>query len=144
MTEVRKADPAARRQALVLVVFGAAVGAVLILAFERSRTPLREWLLSEPGDLGRRVRLALLLAAALLAAPLAAFAVYFWSLGTSVVQAKEFPPPGYRVVRDTRVVAGPAAVLRGRGLKALALGLVATSALLWLLLWRLAEALPSR
>ena len=101
MTEVRRADPAARRQAVVLVVLGAVVGALLILGFERYRTPLRDWLLSEPGELGYRVRLVFFLSAAVLSAPLVAFAVYLWSLGAKVLRARQFPPPGYRVIRDT-------------------------------------------
>jgi hypothetical protein len=135
MTEVRTADPALRRQAVLLVVLGTVIGALLILAFERYRTPLRDWLLSEPGEQVRRVRLVVSLTAVLLSAPLVTFAAYLWSFGAKVVRAGVFPPPGYRVIRDTPVIAGPAAVLRGRGLKALALCLGVSSALLWLLLW---------
>jgi hypothetical protein len=144
MTEVRKADPAARRQAVVLVVFGALVGALLILGFERYRTPLHDWLLSDPRELGHRVKLVFLLAAALLSAPLAAFAAYLWSLGAKVIRAGEFPPPGYRVIRDTPVIAGRGAVLRGRSLKALALSLGVASVLLWMLLWWLARVFSER
>ena len=107
MTDVRRTDPAARREAAVLVVLGAVVGPLLILGFGRYRTPLRDWLLAEPGEVGYRVKLAFFLAAALLSAPLIAFAGYLWSLGAKVVRTGEFPPLGYRVVRDTLVVAGP-------------------------------------
>jgi hypothetical protein len=37
-----------------------------------------------------------------------------------VLRARQFPPPEYRVIRDTPVIGGQAAVLRGRGLKVLA------------------------
>ena len=66
---------------------------------------------------------------------------YLWSLGAKVLRARQFPPPGYRVIRDTPVIGGQAAVLRGRGLKVLAVCLALASALLWLLLWRLAWVL---
>jgi hypothetical protein len=134
MTEFRRADPAQRRRAVLLVVLGTVVGALLILGFERYRTPLRDWLLSEPEERAR-VKLVLFLTGALLSAPLVAFAGYLWSLGARVVRAEVFPPPGYRVIRDTPIIIGPAAVVRGRGLKALALCLGIASALLWLLLW---------
>jgi hypothetical protein len=134
MTEFRRADPAQRRRAVLLVVLGTVVGALLILGFERYRTPLRDWLLSEPEERAR-VKLVLSLTGALLSAPLVAFAGYLWSLGARVVRAEVFPPPGYRVIRDTPIIVGPAAVVRGRGLKALALCLGIASALLWLLLW---------
>ena len=53
-------------------------------------------------------------------------------------RARQSPPPEFRVIRDTPVIAGEAALARGRGFKVLALCLVMASALLWLLLWRLA------
>jgi hypothetical protein len=141
MTEVQRAHPAARRQAVRLVILGALVGTVLIIGFERYRTPLRDWLLSEPDAMAHRVKLVFLLSAAVLSAPLLAFAVYLWSLGAKVLRARQFPPPGYLVIRDTPVTGGQAAVSRGRGFKVLALCLGIASALLWLLLWRLAWVL---
>lgn len=138
MTEVRRADPGARRHAVVLVMLGALVGTLLLVGFERYRTPLRDWLLSEPGELAHRVRLVFLLSATVLSAPLVALAIYLWSLGAKVLRAGQFPPPAYRVIRDTPVIGGQAAVLRGRVFKVLALCLALASPLLWLLLWRLA------
>ena len=76
--------------------------------------------LSEPGELGYRVRLVFFLSAAVLSAPLVAFAVYLWSLGAKVLRERQLPPPGYRVIRDSPVIGGQAAVLRGRRLKVLA------------------------
>jgi hypothetical protein len=40
MTEIRRADPATRRRAVVLVVVSALVGALLIGRFQHDRTPL--------------------------------------------------------------------------------------------------------
>jgi hypothetical protein len=141
MTGVRRADPDARRRAVLLVVAGATLGSILIVGFEHYRGPLRDWLVSEPRDLAHRLTLVFLLAAALVSAPLLAFAVYLWSLAGQVLAAKTFPPPGFRVVRDTPVVEGRAAVLRGRALRIVALGLSAASVLVCLLLWELARAL---
>ena len=129
---------------MAFVILGTAIGAALIVGFEAYRTPLRDWLLSESGDPTLRVKLVFLLAAAVLTAPLLAFAAFLWSLGAKASRAREFPPPGYRVIRDTPVMSGSAAVLRGRGLKGLALCLGVACVLLWALLWRLAEALSER
>jgi hypothetical protein len=144
MTEIRKADPVARRRALWQVVLGAAVGAALILGLERCRAPLRDWLLSEPAELPRRVRLVLFIAGSLVSVPLIALAMYLWAMGARVIRAGEFPPPGYAVIRDTPVLVGTAAVSRGRSLKALALSLAAGAALWWLLLWWWVGALCGR
>jgi hypothetical protein len=130
MTEVRRADPAARRQAVRFVILGALVGTVLIVGFERYRTPVHDWLLSKPEELAHRVKLVFLLSAVVLSAPLLAFAVYLWSLGANVLRARQFPPPGYRVMRDTPVIGGRAAVSRGRAFKLLALCLGIASVLL--------------
>jgi hypothetical protein len=80
MSEVRRADPAARRNAVLFVVLGALVGALLLLGFEFYRIPLREWVLSEPRKFGLRVKLVFLVLGVLLSAPLGAFAVYFCRL----------------------------------------------------------------
>jgi hypothetical protein len=123
MTEHRRAAPATRRLAMVIVMVGAIVGALLIVALERYRTPILDWLLSEPEHLRHRVRLAFLLLAVALSAPLVVFATYLWFVGVKAVRARE--------------------ILRGRGLRALALCLGAASVMLCLLLWRLAEVVSA-
>ncbi|MGH7388893.1 MAG: hypothetical protein ACREM3_05475 [Candidatus Rokuibacteriota bacterium] len=144
MTDVRRADHAARRRAVLLLVVAALVGALLIVAFERYRIPLRDWILAEPGASAPRVKLVFLLLAALLLAPLLAFAAYLWSLGGKVLRAREFPLPGQRVVRDTPVVTGAAALSRGRQLRMLALGCGIACVALGLLLWRVASVFGDR
>lgn len=143
MTDVRRADPAVRRQVAWVLVVGTCVGALLIVAFERYRIPLSDWVLADPGAAAQRTRLVFLLLTALLLAPLLAFAAYLWSLGGRVVQAREFPPPGLRVIRDMPVITGEGAVCRGRLLKGLALGCCVASAVLGLLLWWLLSGLSN-
>jgi hypothetical protein len=143
MTEIRRADPAARRQAVWLLMVGTLVGGLLILAFERYRRPLREWMGSDPRDAAHRIKLALVLLAVLLSAPGVAFAAYLWAFGAKVLRAQQCPPPGYLVIRDTPVVGGRAATMRGHAFQILAICLGAASLLLWLLLWRLARALAT-
>lgn len=141
MQEMRKADPAARRNAVLTVVLGAVVGALLIVGFNRYASLLRGWIESEPSEAPRRLRLVFLLGATLLSGPLVVFAVHLWSIGARVLRVQEFPPPGYRVIRDTPVIGGRSAVLRGRAFLILAIVLGVTSALLWLQIWRLARML---
>jgi hypothetical protein len=93
----------------------------LIVAFQRYRIPLRDWVLADPAAAAEWAKLVFLLLAVLLLAPLLAFAAYTWSLGERVLRAREFPPPGLRVIRDTPVITGEKAVSRGRLLKVLAL-----------------------
>ena len=139
MNEIQKADPAARRQAVLLVIFGTAVGALLIAGFEHFREPFREWLLSEPAETARRAKLAMYVSGFVVSAPVIAFAIYLWLLGARVLRAQQFPPPGFRVIRDTPVVGGHGAVNRGHAMQVLAVCLGMSAALLWLFLWWLAR-----
>jgi len=139
MTDVRRTHPDARRHAVLLLSVAAVVGALLILAFERYRIPLRDWILAEPRESAQRVQFIFLLVAALLLVPLLTLAAYLWSLGAKVLRAREFPPPGHRVIRDTPVIVGEAAVARARQLKVLAAGCGIACAMLGFLLWRLAS-----
>jgi len=94
MTDVRRADPAARRQAVLFVVVGTFVGALLIVAFERYRIPLRDWVVAE-GASAQRVEVVFLLLAVLLLVPLLAFAAYLWSLGEGFSERESFHPRGF-------------------------------------------------
>jgi formate hydrogenlyase subunit 3/multisubunit Na+/H+ antiporter MnhD subunit len=144
MTDVRKADPAVRRRALFFLLVGACVGVLLIVGFQRHHGLLRDWILAKAEVSGQRVKLVLLLLAALLLAPLVVLAAYLWSLGERVLRAREYPPPGLRVMRDTPVTTGERAISRGRLLKVLALACGISSVGLGLLLWRVASLLSGR
>jgi hypothetical protein len=136
MNEVRKADPEARRRAVLIVVFATAVGGLLIAGFEHLREPFREWLVSEPAETARRARLAIYVAAVVLSAPVIAFAAYLWLLGARTVRAQQFPPPGVRVVRDTPVVGGRGAVTRGHAIQVIAACLGLGFGVMWIFfLW---------
>jgi hypothetical protein len=141
MTEIRKADPEARRRAILAVIFGAAIGALLIAGFDELRQPFHDWLMSDPSETPRRARLAIGLSAIMLAAPLVSLAVYLWLLSVKVLRAQQFPPPGFRVIRDTPVVSGPAAVTRGHAIQVFAVCLGVGAVVLCLFLWWLVGTL---
>ena len=120
---------------MLVVVFGVVIGALLIAGFEELRGPFHDWLMSAPAETPRRARLAIGLSAVLLAAPLVSFAIYLWLLGAKVLRAQQFPPPGFRVIRDTPVVSGPGAVTRGHAIQIVAVCLGASAAILCLFFW---------
>lgn len=140
---VQRADAGARRQAVVLVGAAALLGTLLLLGFERYGESLRDWVLSDPERSRSRLRLLFILFATGASAPLLAFGGYLWVLGHKIVQARQFPPPGHRVVRDTEVVSGDAAAARGRALKVFAVILCAFCVMFWMLLWRIAAFVRS-
>ncbi len=102
--------------------------------------PLFEWFQSDPKELKQRLALLLYLQMSF-AIPLLLFAIYLWSLGSRIVRAREFPPPGIPVVRDTPIKSGSAAVRRGRLYQVLAVSLATASVLWCLVIWRLTEQL---
>jgi hypothetical protein len=71
-------------------------------------------------------------------------AAYLTSLGRSIVRHAEYPPPGFRVVRDTFVLRGAAAHARGRVFQGVSVFLAGAAAVMGLLLWRLAALFAAR
>jgi hypothetical protein len=130
MNEVQKADPDARRRAILALIFAAALGALLISGFDYFGAPFREWLTSESAETTRRAKLALAISIFVLSSPVIAFAIYFWLFGARVLRAQQFPPPGSRVICDTPIVRGQAAVTRGHAIQILAVCLGAGAAVL--------------
>jgi hypothetical protein len=141
VSEIQKADPEARRRAILVVVFGATIGALLIAGFGHFRGSLHEWLVSDPAETAFRARLVICAAAFLLAAPLIAFAADLWLLGVRVARAQQYPPPGLRVIRDTPVISGPGAVTRGQAIQVVAVCLGMGAAVVCLFFWWLTGTL---
>lgn len=139
--QVRPADPAARRRALILVAAGAIAGGLLIAAQGWYRGPLRAWLLDDPAQTESRARWLLAAAGAMLVLPLVAFAAYAWRLGARTIAHREFPPPGHAVISDTKIARGDAAISHGRGLKVVAMLLLLGAAIFVVLVWRLGALL---
>jgi len=135
MADIEPADPAARRQALMLLIVGVCGGAVALLLFRHYLPTLQQWLAGGPHDFSRRVRLIVFLMIALTSGPLLAFAAYLWWFGARVVRGAQFPPPGSRVIRETPVLRGRSAVARGRGFEVLAVVLSVAAVVLAYFLW---------
>lgn len=116
------------------------VGALLIVAFDSYRPDLEEWFLEAPERLSEKLNW-MLAALAVLSLPLLFGAAHLWRLGQSVMEAGRFPPPGVAVVRDTPVITGAKAVLRGRFFKFAALILAACAVAVPTVLWWLSQRL---
>jgi hypothetical protein len=137
--EVRRADAAFQRLVLLVLVAGACAGALLVGAIDRYREALADWVRADAGRLAQRIELVFAVFAAALVTPLVGMAAYLSSLGRRTVRTGEFPPLGFRVIRDTPVVRGAAAHSRGRTLQGVAVLLSGGAMLIGLLLWRLAS-----
>ena len=138
--EVRPADPRARRRAVVAIVVSIVLGGVAMTTMGGSRRVLADWLVADPDAVDTRLRVVLFGALAVAMAPCLAFAGYLWWLGGAVVRGEEFPPKNWRVVRDTPVLRGDAAVRRGRLVQVFGLGLAGAIGAVGIVSWRLVAA----
>ena len=132
MEEIQSADSKARAYAVGIVAVGAVLGGATLLLLQLQREHLVAWFAESPlrleiavlGGVVILVLLTLLLAA-----------VWAWRLGGRVLEEGRFPPQGLKVVRDTVVLFGAQARLRGRLLQGLGVVfIVAGSVMLWLAL----------
>ena len=123
--EIERADPSARRRALVAAGVVAALGWAAFFI-------LQEWLSQLRGsgetELRRSLAGAMIWGSWAAALPVAALAAWLWRYGGRVCRAARFPPPGAKVIRDTPVVNGDAARLRGTAMRILAVFLGLLSA----------------
>lgn len=138
MTETEPADPRARRTALIVVAGGTLAGIAALTLGTSSPFDVVDWVDHEPAS---RVPLLVLGMLVLLSLPLLALAAYLWALGRRIVNTQRFPPAGMRVIRDTPVLTGDAALRRGRWLQLLAVTLGLLSLALAILLWQLGSLL---
>jgi hypothetical protein len=133
MNESRRADASLVAWALRFVVGGTVLGGAAIALFVRDRAALLAWVAADPQP---RARLLLGAVGVVAVVPLLAFAAYVWRIGARTLEAGQFPPPGVRVVRDTPIVTGRPAIMRGRLLRAFALAFAGGAVALALALWR--------
>lgn len=118
---IQRADPRARRKAVVAVAGIAVGGAVLIGVGGPSLQRATSDALAG-ADRATTLRVLLLFVAALIL-PLLGFAAYLWRLGGRVISARRFPLPGAAVIRDTLVLEADDARRRGRVFQGLAAAL---------------------
>jgi hypothetical protein len=120
---VQRADPAARRRAIGIVIAMAILGTAGCIALDTWLDDLRELE-------ARAARAALLQwlagATAVTALTTTIVGIYLWRLGRRIVTALHFPPPGMPVIRDTVILQGKPARIRGLLIQGtgLALGLL--------------------
>ncbi len=107
-------DPRARRNAVLLVIMLAVLGTIALIAMERFIDDLRELTREDPYLAIVRVNSAIKLLAVSIGLGLAGFAAWLARLSLQAHRTQRFPPPGTRVIRETRVLTGEAARARAR------------------------------
>lgn len=141
---IRRADPEAGREALMLVGTVAVAGVLLILLARSQLPAIQAWLTEDLSQTPRRLRILTAGVAVVFGAPMCGFAVKFWRMGARIVETGMLPTPEMKVTRDTRVLEGDAARWRGRFIQMLALSLVAGVLVFVGILWWFAALIESR
>lgn len=121
MPSTLKADPQARRKAILALLFGVAAAVLAYLTIEAWLVGLETLPLEQAR---RKAATALRAGSWAVLFSVAAFAVYIWLLGHRTRRTAQFPPPGTKVWRDTVVVEGQPAMGRALLLQSIALLLV--------------------
>ena len=129
MPEIQRADAATRRLALL------AAGAVALAGWA-AYFVLQEWLaglhIADPVETRHALEDAMLWGSWAACTPVALLAIWMWLHGGRIARAGRYPAPGSKVIRDTPVLHGDAARLRGVGMRVLAvfLGLLSAGTLI--------------
>jgi hypothetical protein len=133
--EIHRADPDARRNAILLLLACAVAGSALIAALPA----IELWLTSGTQGMKQDLAVALVSIGLMICLPLLVFSTRVWTRGAKVRRQLCFPLDGDRVIRDTPVLRGHDALVRARILQGLAIALgIAALFIVWTM-WRFAN-----
>lgn len=135
--ETQRADPRLQRQAVIVVVLTLIACAVVLLALQSWVDEVRQLYGSDVERLKELLATTLFWSTNTISVLILVLAAYFWRLGNHVREAMQYPPPGVRVIRNTVVQRGKAAVRRGKILQMLSVALVVSVLGLMTASWRL-------
>ncbi len=127
--EIQVADAKLRRWVLgglVLVALAACYGVVQLDAYFQGVQVLAKSDLVLAAEKAQRVSDGLFLA---LGVGMIGFGVYLLLLARRIMQTQRYPPPGTRVISDTKILQGPKARLYGGTLLALSLAILVAGVL---------------
>lgn len=73
--------------------------------------------------------------------PLIVFSIYLFIHGHKVIKGRRFPVAGEKVIRETRILKGAAAIRHGRIIQCLSVLIIVASVTLPLILWQLVQTI---
>ena len=136
MTEIQRSDARARRLAIRVTAVALILGAAGILVIDHYETAIHGWLEANVDWLIRHTW-AVFLAGLVIVLPILAFSAYLFMVGHRIARAARYPAPGHAVVRDTPVVTGRRAIVRGRSLQGLSALLALCSLAIPVTFWQM-------
>lgn len=132
--EIQRADPKARRKAILSVIGGALFGTGLYFLLEYMVGNINQWIETNALFMVEHHYVAFLLML-LLISPILWLSIYLIRFAGQIVKAERFPPPNTPVIRDVRVLEGRQAIRRGRLVQMLCWIILLTAAAIPPLVW---------
>ena len=122
MNKLQKADPKARTRALIITFAVIVIGMCTMVLFESNQARLTGWFVANMASIADKSGVVAAVVSAFFS-PFYVVAGYLFLTGHRVIESLRCPPPGQRVIRDTKIIEGHAAVTRGRLLQVLSITL---------------------
>jgi hypothetical protein len=134
MVQIQKADPVARRKAIIGIALGLVIGCLLFLMLEWLLGNVNQWIERHAEFLVEHHYIAFLVMLVPVA-PVIAFSGYLIIYAGRIVKSGRFPPPGTAVIRDVRVIEGRSAIIRGRVAQLLCWIILLSASAIPLIIW---------
>lgn len=132
--DVHRADPKLRVTALLAVLVALVTGAAILVVLQRWFAALAQLPIAVAQA---QLLTAFAWAVAIVCAAILWLAAWLWRSGGRVCRCAQWPLPGSRVIRDTPVLRGNAAISRGRVMQGVGAALCVCAAGVALTAWRL-------
>lgn len=141
MPEIEPADARQRRIALVVIAAGLVVGLIVLLLAQAHFEALEELIERDPEAGTMALIETIRWAIVFLVVPVAGVLAYLGWIALRSIRGRRFPPSGTRVLRNTVVLEGRPAALRGWILALITLLIALAVVQLAVTLWTLADEL---
>lgn len=110
------------------------LGASIIMGAERYSDRLLAWLKDHQFFIDSPI--IVFIFSLIILFPMVVAGTYLLTVGRRATRAQRFPPPGYRVIRDTPILQGPQGIRRGQLLQVMGLCLICCGALILFVIWK--------
>ena len=111
--KIVKTDKDFRKKVLLITLLLVVAGIIFILCFQNYLTGLRSLAEEYPELALQRIINSMKIIIFSVMIIYAGAGIYFLRLGILTIKASQFPPPGIKVIKDTRLIEGKNAVRKG-------------------------------
>jgi len=139
--KIVRADSGSRKKAVIIFAGALIVGLVLLHYFRTFLQGIENLIDESPQEAINRLLTAFGVVMAAMVFGFAAFALYLWRISLRTFRSEQFPPPGIHVTRDSDMITGQGAKLRGMMGLVIAASMAAFGLLLALYVYRMIQNL---